>query len=51
MKSKLSIAVEVSDDIKKEFERDSVPQALPPLPSQEEVDKRELTHLPRADWC
>ena len=50
MKSKLSIAVAVSDDIKKEFERDPIPQALPPLPSQEEIDKHELTRLPRADW-
>ena len=50
MKSQLSVSVEVSDDIKKEFERDPIPQALPPLPSQEEIDKHDLTHLRRADW-
>ena len=49
--NKLKATVQISEDIRKEFERDPIPEALPALPSQEEIEKHELTHLPRASWC
>ena len=51
VKSKLAIAIEVSEDFKKEFEREPIAQAWQELPSQEEIDKHELTQLPRQPWC
>ena len=49
--NKLKTMVDLSKSIQKEFERD--PNGPKPVyePTQEERALRELTHLPKADWC
>ncbi|CAE7286480.1 unnamed protein product [Symbiodinium sp. CCMP2592] len=49
--SKVKAQAQISEDIRKEFEREPIPEALPALPSPEEIEAHELTHLPRAPWC
>ena len=48
---KMKVAVQISEDVRKEFEREPIPESLPALPDQETIEKHELTHLPRAPWC
>ena len=49
--TKLKTLVDISKAITKEFERDPTAQRQPYEPSAEEKALRELTHLPKADWC
>ena len=49
--TKLKTLVDISKAIQKEFERDPTVQRQPYEPSAEEKALRELTHLPKADWC